>query len=204
MRQHGLVLLVALPLLAGGCGPKEASQQRQGGFPGNKHIAEMVSKAASISPQLLGELLEMEIQPPWHLIENQSLTAVLLFGPVRWRVDDEEWQAKMPPIAGGMRKVGKAITGPSGDGSAYASVIRPEWVTSVTRKEGQNRVSGTVSFDCSLHRGRVNYVAERRDGRWRIVEISMPRSGIVTGLTNGGMWRAELAEPPGSGLPAPE
>ena len=146
----------------------------------------------------------METVPVWDRMGYQSLTALLFCYAGESPPDEEEFYIKGQRGPGLAKKVAKAILAPTGDGSSYASLIRPEWVTSVTRKEEENRVTGTVSFECRLYRGRANYVAERRDGTWQIVELSMPRSGIVTRRVDAATWRSELPEPPGSGLRGPE
>jgi hypothetical protein len=160
-----------------------------------KQISAMVSEAAGIPPETLRAAIEMEAAPPLRRLENQSLTAVLLFGSLTTKSTLEEFQAKGTVGPGTLVWVANGLLAQAGKDHSNASLIRPAWVTKVTRTGDTNRTTGTVSFDSPYCTGEVHYIAESRAGAWRIVELSMPDSGVVTRIDAAGRWRADLSDP---------
>ena len=79
--------------------------------------------------------------------------------------------------------------GPGGR-SPYVSLIRPEYITGLTREIKGDTITGTVAFEVkNAYRGKVNYIARRAERRWRIVEFRLPVRGSGTRLGADGMWR---------------
>lgn len=78
--------------------------------------------------------------------------------------------------------------GPGGR-SPYVSLIHPEYITGLTRQVHGDTITGTVAFEArDAYRGKVNFIARRGPGGWRVVEFRLPLLGGGSRLQAGGMW----------------
>jgi len=72
----------------------------------------------------------------------------------------------------------------------YYSMIHADRITDFTCEVDGETAKGSVSFEVpGLWAGKVQYVAERVDGRWRITEFEMPIHGWRFVRTETGRWK---------------
>jgi len=68
--------------------------------------------------------------------------------------------------------------------------IHMDRITDFTCEVHADKATGTVSFKVpSLYQGKVEYVAQRFDGKWFITEFVMPAYGIHLVHSNDGLWK---------------
>jgi len=162
-------------------------------------LKQMISRAASITPEQLERMVSAPAPPPkFHEWPTQPLTLVLMT-PVRTGPpDDLRIPSDAPPTPWKLIRV-LAPWLPGGRAGAkrdYASVIRPEYVTKCTRLVKGDTITGRVSFQGEkIYKGAVDYVAGLGPKGWRIEEFHLPKSGIRVLLTARGRWVARF--PPG-------
>lgn len=71
--------------------------------------------------------------------------------------------------------------------------IHLDRITDFTCKVDGDRATGTVSFKApGLYQGKVQYAAERHDGKWFITEFTMPAYGIRIVRADDGLWKQKL------------
>ena len=151
----------------------------------------LIPAAAACSREQFDEILS---HPPTLLsdIDDQKLTPLLL-------AYDPNLVAQTAPTAldefrytgpFGAKKddIVKAVYG---DGNpAYASVIRPSYITDCTCNSDGDQATGVVAFRAvGVFEGRCRYTAVREDGKWRVVEFYLPSYQIRTRWQADGMWK---------------
>lgn len=170
--------------------------------PSLEALKEMVSRAASISVedfQAIAEaadLMDLRDHPdlPLTLLIVSRLRGKPRGGTERdFRLLGPAGLARMADVAEAIcpiRPADQRVTSrPIPD--AYASVIRPEYITECTRAVRGDTVTGKVSFRVDgVYEGAVEYVAGRGPSGWRIEEFRLPNSGERTVLTVRGTWVA--------------
>ena len=71
-----------------------------------------------------------------------------------------------------------------------ATVIHADRITDITCEVGGDKAKGTVSFKVpDLYQGKVEYVAVKSDGKWKIVAFSMPARKIHIVRDESGNWK---------------
>jgi hypothetical protein len=134
---------------------------------------------------------DRESLPP-RAVENWSLTTAVFYG--RYYQPSALKNSELKIEQRVARKIWKHIVLAAREEAPYVSVIRPEWVTAITRKRHGKRVKGVISFKNDCYAGKVHYVAECSNESWRVVQISMPRSGLVSRVGKDGNWNVELPD----------
>jgi hypothetical protein len=68
-------------------------------------------------------------------------------------------------------------------------MIHADRITDCTCTVDGDTATGTVSFMVpKLYQGQVNYVARRREGKWKIEEFIMPLHKIHIAVADNGKW----------------
>ncbi|WP_166826004.1 nuclear transport factor 2 family protein [Thalassoroseus pseudoceratinae] len=151
----------------------------------------LIPSAAACSREQFDEVLR---HPPTLLsdIDDQKLTLLLL-------AYDPSLVAQTAPTAlDEFRYTGPfgakkddIVEAVYGDGKpAYASVIRPSYITDCTCNSDGDQATGVVAFRAvGVFEGRCRYTAEREDGKWRVVEFYLPSYRIRTRRQADGLWK---------------
>lgn len=71
----------------------------------------------------------------------------------------------------------------------YGTLLQPEFITGVTCAVAGPSAEGVVTFRAEgVYRGRAEYTARERDGRWQVEELRMPGLGVRVRRGEGGRW----------------
>jgi len=165
--------------------------------PSPRQVKEMVSRAASLDAKAFETMAKVASTPPLEMAENQSLTLILSGLP----------SEPGSPLAKDFRYAGapnpaKLAQAIMPEGAEYASFIQPDYIVKVetndSGKKDETRLTGKLSVQVKdLYELDVCYILEKASEGWKVVELSLPASGIKTVLGENGKWQAE-------GLPTPE
>ena len=174
-----------------------ACSSMSGAIPSPQQVKKMVSRAASMEAKAFETMTKVASTPPVELAENQNLTLVLM----GMSCEPETPLAKDFRYAGAPNpaKLAQAIMP---KGAEYASFIHPDYIVKVetndSGKKDETRLVGKLQVQVKeLYELDVCYVLERTSEGWKVVELSLPASGVKTVLGENGKWQAK-------GLPTPE
>ena len=197
MIRPSLVLLVTLTAL--GCSPKGPSTPAAA--PPDDPDALTPEKAKALIPEAAGgpadefRKLSSEDARKFRFSNGQSLTWLIMLSDAP---GDRPGAVKNPTSFRFLGEIpnaaalANAITGPKdkdGKFPSYASMIHPEYITDCTCKVDGDTATGTVTFKVEkLYEGKIDYVARKKDGRWRIEEFNLPDVKMRTVLGADGKW----------------
>jgi len=111
---------------------------------------------------------------------------------------EAEFRCLVGEPSGGRQRICDALLPRQARGArdAYASLIRPEYITRLTRRVDGDAVTGTVHYEAKgVYRGRADYTARRGPKGWRVVEFRLPAHRTGTRLHDGGLWRLIRLDP---------
>ena len=154
-----------------------------------KEIKLLLPMAASMSTEDSERLVNSASIPTIDLMENQSLTTlVLMLHPNQLDVSREQlekefrWHSKPDPAA-----IINALTRTPG----MTSVIQPGSVKAVTCQVHDGRAKGTVQVALKeVFDMQVNYVAVHDGQKWKIRTFELPNCQAKTELQPNGKWKA--------------
>jgi predicted Ser/Thr protein kinase len=155
---------------------------------------ELIPEAASMTSADFQKLASSPLATP-AVSESQSLSLILMSlrpgeaaktNPAAL-ADFQYLEAPMPS------RVAEAMWKTKSKG--YATAIQPEFITNCTCRTENDTATGTVSFTApGLYSGKVDFVARRTAGVWRIDEFRLPGYGIKTVRGEDGKWtRSDIA-----------
>jgi len=196
-----LFALVAIWVVAG-CSRVEYHTPAAGAGAGAADLTpakarELIPEAAGIAADDLRKLAEAATATKVTPSNGESLTwLILTYAP------DPKGLPKEPsfrlfldpagPAAVDPAALAAAVTGPKdkdGKTKPYGSVIHAEYITDCTCKTDGDTATGTVTFKAEkAYEGKVEYVARKKDGKWRIEEFHIPDMKIHTVLGADGKW----------------
>ncbi|MEP3477794.1 MAG: protein kinase [Fuerstiella sp.] len=81
----------------------------------------------------------------------------------------------------------------------YASYIQPEYITACTAQinsENESEANGWVEFKApELYEGKIHFTANKMlDGKWKIVEFTLPNVSVTLVLSEDGQWSKLTSE----------
>jgi hypothetical protein len=165
-------------------------------------IKALIPAASAMSLADFDKLATSETGPDPAAVEDKTLTLMLL----ALRVQEGEAaktqfrflgaEGAYPPpqklaqeITRFVRRVGgvRVATGP-------VTMIQSDRITDCTSRVDGDQATGTVSFRVpDLYEGQVDYVARRREGKWRIEEFSMKAYGVHIVRGEDGKWKQKAS-----------
>ncbi|GAB5440606.1 MAG: hypothetical protein Fues2KO_09550 [Fuerstiella sp.] len=150
---------------------------------------QLIPKAASISNE---DFRKLQVNPSKTAIESQSLSLTLL---------TLDAGGESPVVADDFRFLVEGVPKPSVISAAmsqsrskgYFSMIQPEYITECRiRNSTADSAKGKVTFNApQLYIGSADFVASKRDGKWRIEQFRLPSRRITVSLREDGKWRYE-------------
>ena len=158
-------------------------------------IRKLIPAASAMARQDMDKLARSHTIPKASDIEEKSLTLMFLTLPL---TDDKEAKEQfryltkvIPPPADiarefyrGDLRVGKVTLS-----KGPVTCIHADRITDCTCKVDGDVAKGTVSFEVPrLYKGKVEYVAKRKDDKWQIEEFIMSAYGIHVVRNARGMW----------------
>lgn len=158
-------------------------------------IKALVPKASAMRKADFDRLATSPTSPKSSDFKDKSLTLMLF--ALRPKDDEQarkefRFLGQRPPKAAA---VGKEMYRTLGMGrlrvlAAPITMIHANRITDVTCKIEGEVARGTISFHVpKLYEGRVDYVARRAGGKWRIEELLMPAYGIHIVRTKDNLWQ---------------
>lgn len=126
---------------------------------------------------------------------QKSLTVILYVGrPGFFGEGQSQFQYLKPEVAPASAMVAEMRRKSPGDVSSRddpggVTLIHADRITDFTCEIEGDTATGTVSFEVpELYRGKVDYMAHRNDGKWRITEFSMPAFAVRLVCDKKGIW----------------
>jgi len=150
------------------------------------------------------KLVFSEVTPNPSKVEDKSLTLMLLALRVR---DDDKSREEFRFLGDGYPRPSALAeelyrlrqTGRRRILLEPVTFIHLDRITDFACKVDADRATGTLSFKVpGLYQGKVDYVAQRHDGKWFITEFIMPASGIHVVRDEKGVWKERSSKLTGS------
>jgi len=160
-----------------------------------KEIRNLIPAAAGMTLSDMDMLAMSPTTPNPSDVESKTLTLMLLSLKVR---DDEKSRKEFRHLTAGVAKpsqlaeeIYRLVKGSGKLRFALGPVtmIHSDRITDFTCAVEGDKATGTVTFSVpELFEGQVNYVAQRRDGKWKIEEFMMPLHEIHIAVADNGNW----------------
>ncbi|NQU20273.1 MAG: hypothetical protein HQ567_03250 [Candidatus Nealsonbacteria bacterium] len=154
-------------------------------------IRKLIPKAAGLDIKALERITTATQPPSLNDFQNQPFTLVMLGLPITSEtVADKKRQAEFQNVGTMPRpsKLTEALNKSSKFG--YGTAIQPEFITHLTCDVDGDTAKGIVSFTADkVYRGNVHYAAKRSNGKWQIVQFSLPAWDVRTSLGKDGNWK---------------
>ena len=161
-------------------------------------IKKLVPKAAAMARDDFMRLAKMAA-PKADDFEDRSLTLVLL--NLRTSPDDnDKRKQQFRFVTKGFPKASDIVSEVYRDrrigGLTVAkkpvTIIHLDRITACTAKVEDDRATGTVTFKVpDLYEGKVDYVAQRKEDQWQIVQFMMPAFEIHITRGENGKWKSK-------------
>jgi hypothetical protein len=76
--------------------------------------------------------------------------------------------------------------------ASLVSFLQPSYISKVTTEVAKDTASGQIAFEAKdVYRVIVEYTAQRRNGKWAIVEFRLPTHKLKTSLNEKGLWKID-------------
>ena len=161
-----------------------------------EEIRKLVPFAAGMKLGDMDKLATATTSPKPSDLKSKTLTLMLL--TVKVNEDDEKARAEFrfqgvnsPKPSELAEEINRSVRGAGRFRFALGPVtmIHADRITDFTCKVDGDSAKGTVSFKVpKLYQGKVNYVARRKNEKWRLEEFTMPAYKIHLVLGDKGMW----------------
>ena len=178
-----------------------ASESKPAATDDAKKIRKLIPAAAAIKRQDMEKLATGKTARSSD-IKDKSLTFVLLLDlkPKDGKEAKEQYQDLMKGAVDPTVIVQELYRGDRGIGNIIllrgpVTLIHADRITACTCKVDGDTAKGTVSFEVpKLCKGKVQYIARRKDDRWRIEEFIVPAYDIHIVRNAKGMWTSRVPE----------
>lgn len=174
---------------------------------------QMIAEPTELSPAELHRLLSEAAgipQEEWRKLGASPMPADDVTGEplsfVLLTLDTFAAEKQNPKSAEDFKILTKGVPKPSEFAKAmsnnltkgYASMIQPAYVNRTKETYAGETLSGNIEFEAEgIYRGKVDFLARWRNGKWRVEQFSLPNYKITIELNSDGQWqRVKSTETP--------
>jgi hypothetical protein len=150
-------------------------------------IRDLIPEAAGSLTAEFDELSRPDQAPALAQVNQQSFTVAVLLLRFTKETADEKHREEFRLIGDDLPKPSKlAKAFAKSKELGYYSAIHPDYITEFTCDVEGSLARGSVSFEAKgVYAGKVNFVASKAGGKWRIVEFQLPTWDVTTTRKNG-------------------
>jgi hypothetical protein len=150
-------------------------------------IRDLIPEAAGSPTAEFDELSRPDQAPALAQVKQQSFTVAVLLLRFTKETADEKHREEFRLIGDDLPKPSKLANAfAKSKELGYYTAIHPDYITEFTCEVSGSLARGSVSFEAKgVYAGKVNFVASKTDGKWRIVEFQLPTWDVTTTRKNG-------------------